>query len=361
MLHRKYIPLVLIGLVILLAPVRGSAEDTIHSELNRLLTSEDYAGFVAKAQDVVAQDPGDYDVWFGLGLSHAHLEHHEKAMEAYRAALASPRLKSTALYNMACAEALGGNTDSAVQYLHQAFAAGFMDYDALETDPDLRSLRPIDLVEGIPAQNYKYAKGRNGVKVGYSLRLPENYDKNREYPAMVAYAPGGMAEKSADWFIDAILADAPSRAGWIVLVLLAPEKGWMTHPSHHALEDLLRQVQADHKIKGDRFHALGYAGGARPAATYALMSEKYFSSLTTVSAWSWSRWDGNDFSDFRGKQVTVIDGQEDSYGLQQHELAVDGLKAAGARVNSISLPAMGYAPAELRGEALFAQIVAQLP
>jgi len=234
------------------------------------------------------------------------------------------------------------------------------DLDALETDPDLISLRPIDLVTQAPSQSYKYAKGRNGVKVGYNLRLPKNYDENKEYSAMVAFAPGGMAEKSADWFIDSVLTDAPTDAGWIVLVLLAPDQGWMTHPSHHAMEDLLRQVLADHQIKNDRFHSLGYAGGASPAATYALMSEKYFTSLTTVSARAWSRWDDGDFSDFRGKQVTLIDGKEDDYGMQLNTRVVKDLKAAGARVISVTLPKMGYAPHELRGEKLFAQFAAQV-
>jgi len=55
----------------------------------------------------------------------------------------------TPIYNMACCEALLGNTSEAIAYLHKAVAAGFTDASHIENDNDLSSLRNLDEYKNI--------------------------------------------------------------------------------------------------------------------------------------------------------------------------------------------------------------------
>jgi len=81
--------------------------------------------------------------------------------------------------------------------------------------------------------------------------------------------------------------------------VVAPERGWYTHPSHHALEDLLKKLQKEHAIAGGKFHVFGFAGGAGPATTYSRMSAKYFASLSIASGTAWTSYDDGDYRDWK--------------------------------------------------------------
>jgi len=58
-----------------------------------------------------------------------------------------PLEKSNPLYNIACCEALLGNTDSALSYLAQAISHGFRNVQHIEQDKDLISLRGLEAFE----------------------------------------------------------------------------------------------------------------------------------------------------------------------------------------------------------------------
>ncbi len=59
-----------------------------------------------------------------------------------------------ALYNLACAYASLGKTESALASLEGAFGAGFKDFAGLRSDPDLKSLQGQKL-EGLIQQAVK--------------------------------------------------------------------------------------------------------------------------------------------------------------------------------------------------------------
>jgi len=51
---------------------------------------------------------------------------------------------STPIYNIACCEALLGNSDSALEFLNKAVSAGFNKVDHIENDADLKSIRHLE-------------------------------------------------------------------------------------------------------------------------------------------------------------------------------------------------------------------------
>ena len=104
--------------------------------------------------------------------------------------------KSSPLYNIACCEALLGNSDSALAFLAQAISHGFRNVQHIEQDEDLASLRGLDAFEVMlselrsNAQNqgnkpWRKQKFEREVKQGPILSV----NRNDEIPQPIAVQP----------------------------------------------------------------------------------------------------------------------------------------------------------------------------
>ena len=279
----------------------------------RLLDRARYEQAIEAFERIAEARPDDGLSWFDLSQAHHVAGEYEAALEFGRRAAEFPGYRATCLYNLACSYALMGKADNAAAELEQALAAGFLDYDLIATDTDLELLRSQGRLE-LPEQHEYETLHHNSVEIPYRLLLPQDYDPMRTYPAVVAFAPGGMGRRSTDWTLTTIWADKAARAGWIVVCAAQPDNGWINHPSHHALNALMADVRRSHHVEHERFHFVGLGQGGRPAATYALMSRRYVASVTLVDSTAFSRWDDDDIEDFAKEDmpvhlvVTEIDG-----------------------------------------------------
>ena len=218
-------------------------------------------------------------------------------------------------------------------------------------DADIKLLRDAGKIRFAPEREYTDFEFRNGIACAYEVILPEGYDAGAAYPTVVCFAPGRGRARSADWFTHRALGADARKAGWIVVVLVAPEGGWHSHPAHHALEGLLKRLRKEHKVAG-KFHALGFAEGARAAATYARMSRRFFESLTTISSRGWARWDdpGKSFRD--GMPVHLIVGADDVTALRQARAVDEEITAEKGSCRLTVVPKEGRLLPSLRGAAL---------
>ncbi|HWW94102.1 MAG TPA: tetratricopeptide repeat protein, partial [Vicinamibacteria bacterium] len=103
--------------------------------------AKNYAEASRGYRALLERDPADAFVWYRFGRLLHQMGKWGEAIDAAGHALASPEWRPEALYNMACAYALKGEADSALQHLREAVDAGFKKRWALEGDPDLASLR----------------------------------------------------------------------------------------------------------------------------------------------------------------------------------------------------------------------------
>jgi len=84
----------------------------------------------------------------GIALMDAHKYNEAKEIFAKQAEMfQSNWKKSVPLYNIACCEALLGNTDSALAYLAKAINCGYKNVQHMDQDKDLDSLRGLDAFE----------------------------------------------------------------------------------------------------------------------------------------------------------------------------------------------------------------------
>ena len=161
---------------------------------------------------------------------------------------------------------------------------------------------------------FKWHKAHNGLIVGYKVLLPKNYNPEIEYPALFAFPPKDGGIESANWAINELWGEEVHQTGWIVIVPVAPKEGWLNHPAHHAMNDLLKLIQSKYKIKG-KFHMFGISEGAEPASIYSNASKQFFQSLTTIGNHSWVNWYERYLAQLK-IPITLIIGAEDAKGQE---------------------------------------------
>lgn len=151
-------------------------------------------------------------------------------------------------------------------------------------------------------------KGHNGVAFSYLKMLPEYYQVDKAYPAMLVFPAMEQQRDKAQWLVDKLFAKSHNQ-DWIIVVVDAPKEGrygWMNHPAHHALNDLMDQIKKDHSIEQDRFHFLGYEEGSRPAFSFAGMSRSYVQSLSFVGVKDWGEMDERGLKHAEGLDMPIL-------------------------------------------------------
>ena len=95
---------------------------------------------LARFDRLQARNVKDEDSWRDVGLDLLRTGETTKATQAFRNAYAADSSASE-LYNVACAQSLGGQTAEALKTLERAILLGSGDPDQLEKDGDLRAVR----------------------------------------------------------------------------------------------------------------------------------------------------------------------------------------------------------------------------
>ena len=299
----------LLSLILILAAAlvpEGSRE-----ALDRAAKLRD-AGHHARAEEAYAAiaeaDPEAGEAWFYLGyVRHAQADY-SGAIAAGERAAEFPEFRATAFYNVACARSLSGDLEGAAASLDAALEAGFIDLELMDSDPDLAALRAARPMPMPAVHEFVLHRAPNGVSVPYFVQEPAGFDPERSYPALLVFTPGG-GTRTADWAIEEYFGDPAAREGFLTVFVVPPERGWFTHPSHHALEAVLRDVKQRYEIEGRAFHMVGLLTGARAALTYSQMSGNYCASLTVITCSGWDGWDERDFRQWRGTPLHLIEGE----------------------------------------------------
>jgi transcriptional regulator GlxA family with amidase domain len=90
---------------------------------------------------LIAANPGDAEAWLNLGRTLHTLKRYDEAIAAHLEAAKGEPQRANALFNLACAYALLGKRDEAIDTAAKAFDAGFKIRYYYESDSDLASVR----------------------------------------------------------------------------------------------------------------------------------------------------------------------------------------------------------------------------
>jgi transcriptional regulator GlxA family with amidase domain len=96
---------------------------------------------IETSRALIARNRADADAWLALGRSLAALKRYDEAIGAYAEAARDEAKRGAALFNTACAYALAGNRDRAIDAAAKAIAAGFTMKHYYLHDTDLASIQ----------------------------------------------------------------------------------------------------------------------------------------------------------------------------------------------------------------------------
>ena len=128
------------------------------------LGSEGLAALMEEGVQIAGLDPYDAGVHVMLGNSFLNDRNFKKAEEHYLRALEMEPGEHIAMYNLACAYSLQNKPDEAFVWLQKAIDAGYDDFEWMEKDEDLDSIRND--------ARYKEIL-RKGAKPGNGLPQPD--------------------------------------------------------------------------------------------------------------------------------------------------------------------------------------------
>jgi transcriptional regulator GlxA family with amidase domain len=114
--------------------------------------ARDYEGAARAWRALTDADPANGFAWFRMGSALLSLKQFDNAVAASTRAAEFAEVRGRALYNIACARALQGRPDDALEALARAVDAGFRQRWALEGDEDLASIRSTPRFQEILAK-----------------------------------------------------------------------------------------------------------------------------------------------------------------------------------------------------------------
>jgi len=104
-------------------------------------SAERWAPAVTEYQDWVARNPTSGRGWFDLGYALHYSGRHDEAANAFAKAATLGFRPATSTYNVACANAMAGHTQAALDALESAVTSGHFGSGQLRHDTDLDGLR----------------------------------------------------------------------------------------------------------------------------------------------------------------------------------------------------------------------------
>src|SRR3954463_15681645 len=107
------------------------------------------------------------------------------------------------------------------------------------------------------AEVLEKTKKVGGTTVHYKVVLPNKYDPATAYPAVLALGGGPQTMNTVDSILSRnFRAEAESR-GYIVVAPAAPDGQLFFDEGDRIFPDFLKMIEADYKIKDNKFHIAG--------------------------------------------------------------------------------------------------------
>lgn len=126
-----------------------------------------------------------------------------------------------------------------------------------------------------------------GFTVHYKVVLPNKYDASKTYPAILAFGGGPQTMNTVDRVLTSNLRDEAEKRGYIVIAPAAPNDNLFFEDGAKIFPEFLKQILADYKIEGNKFHIAGPSNGGIGAFHVAAANPQYFVSVTAFPGYLW--------------------------------------------------------------------------
>jgi predicted peptidase len=123
--------------------------------------------------------------------------------------------------------------------------------------------------------------------IHYKTVLPDNYDPAKTYPAVVALGGGPQTMDTVDRILDRNFRTEAEKRGYIVVAPAAPNGEYFFETADRIFPALLKIIQADYKIRDNKFHIAGPSNGGIASLHIAAAHPEYFLSATAFPGYMW--------------------------------------------------------------------------
>jgi poly(3-hydroxybutyrate) depolymerase len=125
------------------------------------------------------------------------------------------------------------------------------------------------------------------VTVDYKIVLPEGYDAERAYPAVIVLSGGPQTMDTVDRTLErSFRAEAEAR-GYIVVAPAAPNGQLFFERGAAIFPEFLDAVMKDYRVADGKFHIAGPSNGGIAAFHVAAENPDYFLSVTAFPGYMW--------------------------------------------------------------------------
>jgi len=182
----------------------------------------------------------------------------------------------------------------------------------------------------------------DGTELDYALALPDGFDPEATYPALLALPGGEMTIDGAVRFVERFWESEAAKRGYLVVAPGALWGGQRPFIGQFADDTLLPQfvdrMREIYRIETGRFHLVGFSAGAEAAFRTAMLHPELYRSVTVLSGWAEDAATVETMARLRGLPVAMYGGELDVYvtpGMQENR---DMLVAAGVDVTFEIVP-----------------------
>lgn len=146
----------------------------------------------------------------------------------------------------------------------------------------------------------------NGVEFEYKVLLPKNYNVDKSYKTVIAFAGMDSDKDLADWSVHNLWKNHQNYNSIIVVPRVPVGKPhWISHPIHHALNDFIKYIHKTYNVDGGKVDFVGYKDGCIPAQTYITMLNREPASLTLFSSQYWEHYNKSTFDELAAVNIPV--------------------------------------------------------
>ena len=169
----------------------------------------------------------------------------------------------------------------------------------------------------------------NGDRVHYKLVLPDDYDQDQAYPAVLVFGGGPQTMQTVDSVIERSFREQAESRGFIVVAPAASDGNLFFRDGERIFPAFLDAILAELPVSDDKFHVAGPSNGGIAAFHIAARLPQYFVSVTAFPGYLWQPTNAK-LDALSGLCVFAYIGENDEYPWHEEMLReVEYLKSNG--------------------------------
>lgn len=149
------------------------------------------------------------------------------------------------------------------------------------------ALAVLALAQGAAASVSEKNMHVDGLAVHYKVVLPNDYDPEKAYPAVLVLGGGPQSMDTVDRTLERNFRAEAERRGYIVVAPAAPDGMLFFEGGERVFPEFLDRLLRVYKIAGGKFHVAGPSNGGIAAMHVAAEHPEHFLSVTAFPGYLW--------------------------------------------------------------------------